>query len=989
MYEVTFRATPSAGQSLIVDAIDSRGQMIPEQRITVTGPRRGLFRSPGMVGLRIQGTGTVDGVEGFGQDELANLPGWRRIEIVGLPYKQNEAGLPEYTPSPQGLEPPTLSGLAAGTRRLNISQRLSLPIRPTGIATLTAPPWNPPDPDLYLKLLRSGSPLPGPFKMIRECLANTDDADPGRLQADFRSAQQIDGIQQSGISGATPGDPADAKIPVVGITMLALSTDNDASVGLGYGTYDFPPGFRLLPIDEFQIPPGLVVSNIDYMVTAKFVTPYGNGPQELAALAQPLSAPQDATNLSTTVFNQNRAQALDQGSSEAVQLSWDFPRHAQGYGVLVKHGGAMPAYLNAPRPFHAGGSDPYVAQQPAPVNGSIPAGLKARFIDSVAPVPTAGSLLSRYLLIGRDVFGRWSGWASITRTAVPPPVTAPGLTSAALEVGTTPIVPGSLAVDSACVIEFAWDWSERTPDRVEFYGNFFPYNAASNPTPSFTGGFQLSTSVPPAPLSQVVVRFDGINPPNIMSGHSGTVEQLDPASTENVRKYRLRLTGVFCDFTNVPEVALSVTARGAEKVRPTQLSAVVGPRVARAYNPLPTAPPVLPIDLRWTALPDAANRARGTLAWPVIPNAEGYIVWEATEEALRFAVDSTLPPHDPAEPLLSRAGTLRSLVTGGVAGDPVAQAKSLRAFTRLNDRPLTTTNLELTLPGAADTLYAYRVSTITKTGVESGRSETIALFAVPRRNQPGQPRLLLRTVKQPVRGIQVIVIPGPGKPPAGYRVHRVRNAALRGDIGLMGPPKILPDDPNWFDTDVPSLDGTVDHARGILNAVPSSWSAYQYRVVAIGKEDLLNGEYGGESLPSAVQSLVLPPEVGPSLDNVQELAANATNRVIAFRTDLPIKTSSLGPAVIRVVEQIGGATTIQRKVVLSAKANEVSEAAPLTLLSSPTPQELSALPEISRAAPDSLGRVTWSVRLKTNPAASLSVAVTDPLQRTVEHEIGV
>lgn len=981
MYEVSFQATPAAGQTMVVDALDSRGKPIPEQRITFTAPRLGLFRSPGIVGLKVQGNGTIQTVLGFAQDELANLPGWRRIETVGLPYKKSEAALPEYAPDPQGLEPPAMDGLTAALRRLGISQLLSLPIPPTGMATVPAPPWDPPDPALYLKVLRKSSPFPGPFRLIRRCLANTVDSNPAKLQADFLVTEAIPGIQQSGVTGAPTGDPADTSVPVVGVTMLALSTDNDASVGLGYGTLDFPFGLRPIPAGDHQLPPRLSLSNIDYMVTAIFVTPFFRK-LELAALMQPLGAPQTAQNLSSAVFNQNRASALDQDSSEAVQLSWDFPSHAQGYGVLVKHGTVAPGYLNAARAFHAGGYDPYVAQQPASVNGDVPAGVRATFMDSVAPVPVAGSILSRYLLIVRDLFGRWSGWAQTTHTAIAPPVTAPGLTSAALEFGDPVITVGPHVAKASCVIEFSWDWSDRTPDRIEFYGRFFPFDALTNPVPGFTGGFQLSTSS--APGAAVVVKFPGGNP-TIVSSHTGTVVQLDPLSADNPRKYRLEIDGITCDFTSVPQVALSVTARGAEAVRPTALSAVMGPRVARANNPLPTLPPALPIDLKWTALPDAANKARGTLTWPPIAGAEGYIVWEATEEALRFAVDDTLPQHDPAEPLLARAGTLRSLVTGG----PVAQARSLRAFTRLNDRPLADTSLDLTLPGAADTLFAYRVSTITKTGMESGRSDTIALFAVPRRNQPGQPRLLLRLVKLPVPGIEVIVIPGPGKPAAGTRVHRVRNAALGGDIGLMGPPKILPNDPNWYDTDVISLDGTVDHARAIFDPVTPSWHAYQYRVVAVGREDLVNGEFAGESLPSALQSLLLPPSGPPLLDAVHELAVNPTNRVIGFGTNLPVKGSPAGPALIQIIEQVPGPSTMQRNVVLSVRANEVNAGPPLSLIGSPSTSELSAMPEISRDNPDSAGRASYTVRLQTNTnAVALLVAVTDPLKRTIEREIG-
>lgn len=979
MYEVMFQALPAVSQTMVVEALDSRGKPIPGQRIVFTNSRQGLFRSPGIAGLRVQGNGIIRNVIGFGQDELANLPGWKRIEKVGLPYKKSEAGLPEYSPDMQGLEPPSMEGHDAAIRRLAISEFMSLPIPATGIATVIAPPWNAPDPADYIMALRDTSP--GLFELIRKCLSSTDDTDPVNMQLMFRPGITIPGITQSGVTGATPGDPADAEIPVVGIAMLAISSDNDASLGLGYGTLDFPPSWKVDPMKEVQMPPGMIVPMVDYMVTAKFVTPFFDE-LEFAALAQILPPPESAQALLAKVFSVNRARALDEESSEAVELSWNFPTHAQGYGILAQHGSAAADYLNAMRPFKAGGYDPYIPRQPASINGMPPAGRKAVFMDSVSPVPKAGFLTSRYLVIGRDVFARWSGWTQTAHTAVAPPVTEPGLNSALLELDTTPIVAGSRSVNGACVIEFSWDWSDRSPDRVELFGRFFPYNALTNPAPNFSGGFQLSMLA--APGDKVVVKFTGANP-SITSAHTGTVEELLPTPPGGNRRYRLRIEGMTCDFTGVPQLALSVTARGAERVRPAELSAVVGPRVARTNDPLPTPPPILSIDLKWTALPDAANKAHGTLRWPMIPNADGYIVWEATESALRFAVDPALPQHDPSQPLLARAGALRSLVTR----DASTQAKSLRAFTRMNDHPLESNSLDLTLPGASDTLYAYRVSTITKTGMESGRSETIALFAVPRRNQPGQPRLMLRLVKQPVPGINVIVIPGPGKTAAGYRVHRTRNAAMTGDIGLMGPPKILPNDANWRDINITSLDGKVEQARAVFDPVTPSWYAYHYRIVGIGREDLLNGEYAGESLPSAVQSLVLPPDTPPLLDTIDVIGHNMTNTVIRFHTDLPVKMSPVGPALIEVIEQVPDSTSMRRRVVLSIKADEVKQGTPFTLIALPSESQLRALPEINRIAPDPEGWASYTVRMKTNPdAVALSVAVTDPLKHTIERQIG-
>ena len=105
--------------------------------------------SGALAGLRVIGLGAVTGVLGVDQTALANAAGWKRIEVVGLPFAAGEAALPVYDPQAQGLEPPTLDGESAAGVRLAISQLLSVPIPATGVAGLAAPPWDAPDPALF------------------------------------------------------------------------------------------------------------------------------------------------------------------------------------------------------------------------------------------------------------------------------------------------------------------------------------------------------------------------------------------------------------------------------------------------------------------------------------------------------------------------------------------------------------------------------------------------------------------------------------------------------------------------------------------------------------------------------------------------------------------------------------------------------------------------------------------------------------------------
>jgi hypothetical protein len=965
MYDVHFTATPDPGSTLEVAALDTHGHVIPGQRIGFAAAARGAFRSPGIAALRLSGNGTVGNVLGTEQNDFANQSGWERVQLVGLPFKTGEVGSPVYDPAPQGYEAASLDGLDAAHLRLEIARVMRMPLPPTGVPDIPTPAWEAPDPAAFLDRLRNTTPAL--VRLIESCLNQSDDTDLARLQVRFETDEVLPGIRQADLPGASPGaDPTVMRLPVVGISMLAAGADGDAATALGYGTIDFAER-RPLEEERLVVPPGTVRTSYDYMVTAPYVFPF-IGTIELAALAQARPVPEPAVGLQTARRQGNRAPAPDQAVSESISVSWQLSQLPQGYGILVSRSPGSSAILNPPRGGDA--YDPFIPLRPQSVDGAPPVTARTSFTDPASPVPLAGSALSRYMIIGLDPFGRWSPWRGVSHTSTAPPVQVPGLLSAALQTNvagrTGSLVPASLEV------ELAWDWSDRSPDRIELAGAFVTPGAEPPSTPA--------GSVPFGPGGPVVLRFGTAGAPFIASGHAGTVSEIqqNPPDAER-RRYRLTLTGVTCDYTSASEVAFAVWARGAELVRPAVLSAAAGPSVAKAPNPIPPDPPSLPaIDLLWTALPDATGRARAVLRWPAVPGAVGYMVWEATEVPLRQAVNPSAAPP-PAATVLARAGALRVLVTASAQ----SQARSLVAFSRLNERPLAATQLELALPGSADTLYAYRVSAITASTVESPRSSTVALVAVPRRIVPGRPRLLLRAVSG---GVDVIVLPGKGQPAAGYRVHRVRRDGLAADVGTMGPPVLDETATGWRNVSVPRRPrgSDADPGRAITDPVPESWYPYHYRVVALGAADPPNGGLPGESEASAMASIVRPPTAPPVLDSIAA-TGNATNRVVSFRTNLPIRRSPVGTAEIAVVRLAAPAAgeRLERAPVLVVVPDEVEQDAALTPLASPTAAQLAAMPEISRGAPDAQGRCTYTVRMRAEVKQGF-VVVRDPLSRTVE-----
>ena len=878
MFHVFFRATPDAGSSLTIQALDRVGRRIPGQTVSVASASQCRFRAPGVAALSVTGNGLISAIQGITANDFANLNDWDLIEIVGLPFKRGEIASPHYDPHPQGFDPANKEGVEAARIRLELAAMLHQPLPLTGIATIPTPNWPPPNIDSYLSFVRD--PADSVLPMISKCLLSTNDADPNNLQAAFLYTQTGPGIRQADFPGVAPGpDPTQFDIPVVGVTMLSVGSESYAAAALGYGTIDFPPASES-PLPKAVEPALSFHTDFDYMVTNTFILADGIK-VELAALAQGRPDP-EAAAFSVDRLRRNRPPAVDQPETESVQLTWNHAMLPQGYVVARSRKADTSELLNSPRPFPQGFE---LFTPPRGENaGSAPPEEPVVFTDPVSEVPVSGLHDTEYLLAGGDVFGRWSAWTHSTYVSVAPPVQIPGLHSV-----TTSLDPDTATgrkVTGDLIVEFAWDWTDRSARFIEFHGRF--YSGSAGP-PVFSPGLQIDSDLPVE--GAAVVSFDAARNPSVTSGHDADVEILTPVPDDENRRYRLTVHQFRADFRLQSQWDYAAFARAEESIRPAgEFSETAGPRTTKIFDPLPPEVPEITADLQWTALPDAANRARGVLTWPADPQAMGYVVWEATEAAIRYAIDPDIPEPAPEATPMDRALALATLLA-----DEDNRQRSAIAFSRLNADPLLESQIEVELPGGASTLFAYRVSSLSAANQESGRSSSVAWFAVPRRIKPGQPGLRVRAVPD---GLEVTAIAAPGPAPIGYNVFRVRNSALLADTGLKGPPKIPANHPDWQDLTINN-----SAAMQIVDNVGESWQPYYYQAVAIAQANPANGEFAGESAPSATIAAFRKPSEPPAFILLSS-QSNADNRLIVFRSNIPAKPTQLGTSTIEVLEYV-------------------------------------------------------------------------------------
>ncbi|MFN3761214.1 MAG: hypothetical protein ACK4SF_18525 [Algoriphagus aquaeductus] len=1036
IYLLSVGLTLSPGQLVTVTPLGKGGIRLLSKKFTLQQSGTILFKSPFMEGLVLEGQGTLNQLSGIPQQPILDAKNWDRIQVVGLPFRKGEVKNQGYNGDPQGFDPHALTDAktAAYIRLLMGEWLYTSPPSLQGVdAQVPDFPWNFPNPGAYLHFLENGPD--SQLSFIKQCLEKSDDHSyqRERRQPGYLLKTSIPGISQKGSLGTAK--TAEALIPVVAQTLLSISSENPASLGLGFGTYDFldtgmlrqwnnPNYARALNIPAIQT--GLLDMAVDYMVGANYVIrPMGefkfpifdqlSKQVEFCALGEEAPSLVNVQQLEALGIQKNRPEIRDAIFTESVKLRWKQPDYPSGYGIAVSYQSGSSKAENDHFPFDKDAYFSIFSPVPKNLSGDIDEADKHKTVHALPeePLPFTGSRSYKYFVAPWDVFGRWGPWTRKLFTAQAPEKQKPGIMEIRLQVAEgvdiyelDPAIP---SVNCTLEIVFSWDWIDRSPLEIQIAGSFYHASQINPPLPNFSR-FDRTHTDTSTPVISIQFNNSGIN--QTPSSNLGAVHLMessipvdssgDPtfgsqdSPSSNLRKYKLIIPGITSHFPGISpfEVAYTASIRGLESVRATanDWSDWTNGYVTRLPDPRPPAKIYIPADVQLTAFPDATRIAKGLFTWPAANGALFYHIWEASEIGIRTLLEPALKGDFPGNPdqhllplsesLVARASQLRDLLNQ----EKYSQLCQ-KAFSRLTKNPLSTRQFQVELPGSSEILYLYSISSVNSANMESKKSNP-AFFAVPRVSVPEPP--VVQVVNHPTKGsdgslqgLEVRVFTTGGIEPEGYQLYRIRKIPLNNEVGAKGLPIIEEDSPLWEDFSFSMLDGTVyTGKRYFETALTRSWRPLVYQAVAVGKKEAERGVSAGESEGSSTQVAWYPPKSPPSLLLLSAIG-NSFSQVFSFSTSAPFESISLGKTKLELYQlgSDGGRTLI---------STFVGSETPLSTADLPlagNAGESAALPKVNHQKMDlPTGLVRFSLAIPASSETHI-LRIIDPLDQVSEIEI--
>ncbi|AHV97058.1 hypothetical protein [Paenibacillus sabinae] len=800
--------------------------------------------------------------------ELANLPGWEPLEVIGLPVDNSwrDTG---YDLNDQGPINHLLSPIRAALQRLKLGAprngwtRLSL-------SNVPLPDWEPPEPEAYLDDLLKGRLLLGIQAMLRD-LYNARDHDkyvvkeaeayPGQLNPRLL-LQQV-----KAAAGLHP--PSRSEWHPLGLLLVGAGTDPLTALALGFGTARVPDG----EVDDL------------YMVSVRHGLQVGNKEYEfeladVVTVNQHLPAPKAPTGLTARIIAHNRPQLLDDPVLENIGVSWDRSENPN-YSFLPPGNTSHPAayavgrfgpeswrseILLTRRPELVRGWLPFVASKPDQARPVI-------FTDHVVH-PAANSdshliasslgLKCSYAVAAQDIFGRWSPWTTTLFQGPDEPPQTPSVLSIKLD------------PSGAAVVDFSWDWSNRSPEFIELIGTY--------------------EDDPGSRLFMVHLQFGGYEQPESsgfeviplnskreLAAGWGGAQDTDPSEPE-VRFYRLSVT-IPIHFAGQRYRFFQVQARGQchnhhISIPDWNISPFSQPVGTAIYDPAPPPPPAVPEVPQWASLPDITGVSRAQLRWSGNSTIAGYVLYEATETTLLAALG--LPGPDTSKPFTDRLAILRA-----------ANLSALRsAFRRVRKEliPAATpeTVYEAALPRGSTVIHLYAVTAMSHNQVESpwpDNSKKFIAVAAPKLAVPAAPSLEATPLTMAERALVNLTIGlGQGVAAENVELYRTANEKLAANVDTMGPP-------------IATLHVAGPEISFTDNTLTPGWRRVWYRAVAWSARDDQRGMIEARSPASSAVSFLLTPSSLPEVIDLRVNESGSSNSEvwISWTSHAPETVTPLGP----------------------------------------------------------------------------------------------
>ncbi|HET9956120.1 MAG TPA: hypothetical protein VFQ61_16550 [Polyangiaceae bacterium] len=936
----------------------------------------GLLVSPGVV---------IQDVQGIPLDKLSDAAGWERLEFVGLPVPLPEwQGIARYD-APQGIVTALTSPQKAAVERLERGgPRVGWqPKLPSGE---TVPPWIAPDAlHLVEKELRAGL-----IDLLEKVLPFTP---PNQQRAKKLSVLIPPPENSSGKK--MPVEDTTTQVAPLTATLMSGGCDPWLALALGFGTA-YPV---VLDATGAATAAGSSGLDYDYMITARWEKGLdGNSaPYEMAALVPAPSqaiAPPAPANLYTEMMGHLRPLVPDGDYRTSMKVSWDRPADAElfrprTYAFMrasVAPAEAVRALMNLRE--RGGYSYPVInSALPEPVP---PDWWQISDVDRELPIPSnPGTRSLRYGVAQQDIYGQWSVWSVAAGSASQPPVDKVRIVAATLQAA-LPVPPATSVCKGTLTIEFLWDFRIRRPEKIRFVGRLYAAAHRGDPPPINTPPSGLERSLAHSG-SSLDITFLG----DVPSAPGATVQLLSEDGERIVtsgadqgaetRRFRVTVPNFELDFGSTGHIGFALWALGQERIAPQRTGAwSPEPSVIAVSDPRP--PKMVPDIVTLASLPDARGECHARLSWngPGNPsNAVGYFIYESTETKILLANGLSEPP--PEKTLSERLTTLYNLFDAN---------PSKREFTRKNDKPISGTSTDITLPRGSSAIHLYLVIGVNAGQVESewpsgpDAHERLQAIAAPRVMKPAPPTLeavafLDTSVSPAVHRARIRVAARPGPRVRKVQLFRVRVDDAARELDTMGPPvaTITGSGGDWLVEQQTDIFGANIQRVSGLDSPSGSWKRVWYRAAAWSDADPLRGYLPGRSLESSASWVVIPPATPPDLSGVTVSwpAGGALGDVLLeWTSQAPLRKTPLGPHVLSVRVNVAGQAT----PLLDFRGN--LEGLPTAAAASGSSVWLT-----TPGAPAPRGYAAYLRRASEADVLAVTIQLTDPLGRSSERVLRI